>query len=616
MMSLAQKIVQKGLRRPRIAPSLRRVRRSAHWKRLRNGFFPLRWLVRTALWPRRRRVAGIVALSALSSTAAGGAISLMAFFGNLLQGRRLEGLGFLGDRLGNNALTLVLMSGSIFALLLLAAATAYHVSASARAEGRAFQIECLRSVLHAFAAGRIPEAEPTLRGVQRLAVGSARLAGFAVETLLKLAQPLLFLAAAVVLLFVLDARLTLVVLPFALLLAPFLYRVALSLKRSASAYYGDIGEDMRIESSRLVELVDSTSSPGALDEAMIESALGESGTLHRFYDVQDELRLGGNRAALVTSVFRSAFVLFALLLLGYNALRGRLAWGSAIAYVVALGQMMGQLQSLVITSSSLGRFYPDLGRLAEVFEASALVALPAPLPFPDAIRIRAGGDHDPGQREVVLRPGERAAYYQRYPLGRIERALWIAPLEKASDAPPGCWRQARFVSARRRPLGLPLAALLSGEPSAPPAAVAAAKALLARFGLESAAAALPDGLFTRITPELWEQLGDGLRAALRLAPLRGGPPGAVFVEADVLAGVEPRQADRLLELLSAHLVLVCLRRPGLPPVPVSSGLLCEGDEVTAVGDARWLQDAAPRWRPASGPRPTSAAETDLDAYDF
>lgn len=608
---------------PSSSPGLR-----AHTSRVSNYFKRMHWFVGDALASRKRELFIIAGITIASASAQAGTLGLLAYFINRIQHRGDSELPLLGTVIGNNAPTLTLMTLSIFGLSLFAAISAYRSAARIRRIARSHHEFSLRRILVAYGDADLSRARQGATNhadLQRLALVGSRMMGMAIEGLLRLIQPLFYCVAATIVLLSLDAGLTLMIAPFTLAMLPFLYMLGRSLKESAQSFYGSATREMALETQRLVQFVGSTNVHPSFQRAQVEAVIRASAPIANYRDVHDQIMLANNRAQLITSAFRSFFIAFALILLGYNALHNLLAWGSAIAYIVALGQLMNQLQQGATTASMVNRFYPQIALYANTLALFNRLEASAPRPQSGAIssfHFRTGEQAGARTTGEEIHPGNRVLLFTPHRLDRVALPSLLSLLREGSTLSQDSLSAIPFVAASFNPVAATCPANLLPEPATRAALWRSLeKQLEAHPEARSEFATLPVDESDDRNEGFWDSLTSSEKALLRIAPLIDSPPSVVLLDAALLEHCARAARNLLLALLSRHTLICCTSSKASFPDWVDHFAVADETKILGAGDRAWGAGNLKNLASAASSRasetvPTVDPESDLADQSF
>lgn len=274
---------------------------------------------------------------------------------------------------------------------------------------------------------------------------NARGCGRAVQTLLSTAYPLIITVYMVAFLAYLNVEVTLLMLFVFLLFAHAYYRLNVSVVHNESRMkfqQDEFRREIRALVSKLLPLNRIHSSVAD----RIDAAYAQP-EVQGMFDRVKQRRVALARADLIGNVSVALALAFALVWLGQLALRGEIAWGLLVVYVIALRVAVGGARSVMVAATTLARWYPYVREFHHLVDRGGKAVVPGdrePIEIPVRNQ-QACGDLD----DVMLRPGDRVGVVSPVELTRftifhfLDELLGLAGVQRQRLA-----QEADFVPAR------------------------------------------------------------------------------------------------------------------------------------------------------------------------
>jgi hypothetical protein len=307
-------------------------------------------------------------------------------------------------------------------------------------------------------------------------------------------------------------------------------------------------------------------------------------------DTYDQIRLTKRRSVLITSLFRGFLLCLMLVVLGSFSVRGTYSWGELLVYVLALWQLVNQVQGLTSSLMSFNRFQPPLVSYYAVQDALVQeTADPQAARVDEPLVIHSLGriEGDAGRLEVTR--GDRVVFLAEAFLIRTEFADILAPLLAACPKQKRALRAASFCYGADACPNLSLSATVLGSENPSADERAHLEARLAELGLAQELAELPDGSSTFLSEETWGRVSRKLRVALRILSLAESPSEVLFLEWGLVGSVEKDFATQLLNLLDDRIVFLVSQDGRIECEWARGFVVSENEKVAGVGDARWWE---------------------------
>ncbi|NNF43092.1 MAG: ABC transporter ATP-binding protein [Phycisphaerales bacterium] len=394
-------------------------------------------------------------------------------------------------------------------------------------------------------------------------------------------------------LFMLDTRLTLVVIGvLALALAP-LAVVNVRLVKAARAYE-DTARGQSSVLRRTLDLAAAQSLPGSPTPPWIDAYLDHP-LRHRAFNALRQILLARRRVGLVQNLLFGAVIATALVLYIASGRGERDGWGPLLAYLIAFRIAAGHLTTTLTLLTGFNRFHAKLARLAEFLRAAdapvvETAADPAAatdrsprLRVVDTPLPGSAADHrlEPGTVTYLLTPRRLTAYAlpmlcRRMTRGRRAGARLLSSLAFTGDL----WR----------PPAMPLSHLMTGEANPGPERRERLRETLAAWGLAELVSSLPGGLDTVMGEEELRGLPPDAAAALALIPGFLADASVLFVSWSGLNGMSaPARNDAIERLRRDAAVVLAGSRPHAPVPAVASAVVVAADDgVSGIGPPAWF----------------------------
>jgi ABC-type multidrug transport system fused ATPase/permease subunit len=566
----------------------------------------------------RLRVVAVIAMSFIGASAQAGTIAALNFFVKGIESEVPKVAPYFGFPIQNDMRTLVLLAGVVLSLQLLNALAMYYVAITSRAIGRTFQMRSTERIFEAFS--RSSYVQPQLADA-RSELGSSvsrcpRILGMVIERMIGVLQAACYVIGFLVVMFQISVEISLLTLPVFLVVLPFLYRLSAQTQKAGKSFYGPVRKEATRHARQQLRASDQTNVHPELYGAIQRQQYRNDEGVQKYLDVYDQLRLAQGRSVLITSLFRGFLLFLILAVLGSFSVRGSYSWAELLVYVLALWQLVNQVQGMTATLVNLNRFQPVLVSYYAVQDALTGKATDPPearLDGPLVIRSPGRLEGDGGRLEVA--PGDPVVYLTEASLNRTEFASVLAPLLAACQGQKRVLRAASFSSGADTSPLVPLSAMVLGSETPSADERARLEARLADLGLAQELASLPDGSATFLSEEAWAAMSQELRVALRTLSLAESPSEILFLDWGLVGSVEKDYAARLLTLLEDRIVLLVSRDGRIECEWARGFVVSEDQKIVGVGDARWWGTIAEyrRQRVPSGRTPVGVeAERDDD----
>ncbi len=592
-------------------------RRRQYWVKIRNFLSNYVWLVKDGVEGRKKEVIAIALAILVGVLAQGGTVAFLAFFVNIIQSQKKTGFSFLDNKAGNNLATLLFMSGVLFALLLLNAVSSYYVAVKSRALARAFHTKCSSRVLRLFNRLRVVDAalfDYSPQRVKKLAIRNSMLMGKSIEMFLQTAHPVFSLICVLAVVLKLNLKLSLIVFPFFVFVLPFLYKLSADIQRDSKTFYEASIKNMANRIRGVLAFLNATNVDAPDRERGIDRLFLGVNDVRNYYDNFDKVHLADNKAVFITSTFKSFFLVLVLIVSGYGALHNSLSWGLILAYIMAMQSVVNNLQSLSGNLSNMNRFYPFISSYIDFCNCTKGLVGKIPekrAPAAREITIKARPSPSAGQGVVTLKPGDRALYFNKHCLSRVNFHYVISPLIPSSSLPEDAWILSDFVSHADKYFPGTLYSNVAGEEVDGQKAEAVAR-LLKDMNLSDELNSLPDGLHTVITDVLWEGFSDSLKLAVKTLPLVFSGGAIVFIESEAVKMADHRTVLKLWEMLADRFVFITAHHYGHggEPFDVKTIIVSDDHGIVGIGDREWFDTVKARFSERQAKKTISRPDDD------
>jgi len=476
--------------------------------------------------------------------------------------------------LANTTLTLGIFGATLVLIMVTGAACVFIASKQTRSLARDFQKRCARRILGALASPTVVDYDRLQlqeSSLQTLMVRDCTHLGKVMEMLINSAEPLARLLVCALILLYLDPVLTLTITPLFLLLVPLLYNLTTLIQRDAREYFERALSRM---ASQVRSLVMMSNQQNVLKREGHSEWLDEfycnDSAITAYYNEYDNIQLARQKMRLGISLLNSVFLLSTLLVSGYLAVRHGYSWGAAIAYILAMAQVLNAVKTISGNLTSICMFYPAVERYRSFLDVHArgeneTPHAPTDRPLSE-IQFTSRAAIAESDASIVLRRGQPVYYWHPRRLSQMNLFHIIKPLQEAACIPEmRFWRtETMFICHARTPRLGALGLLMTGRLSCtepPPKLIWA----LEELDLLDEFRRLPDGLETEVTAELWNSFSAEMKTAILLLPAIFDWRQLVLVDLLLLRQVRPGRMARYLDLLRDKLTLIVTSQP--PPFP-------------------------------------------------
>jgi len=576
-------------------------------------------LVRDGTAEGKLRVVSVTGMSLLGASAQAGTIVALNFFVKGIESDLPTVVPYLGFPIQSDVRTLVALVAVVLGLQMVSASASYYVAITSRAIARAFHLKSGAQTIEAFS--RIPYLRPGLtnaRGDLRAAIiRYPRILGMALEQMVGTLQAACYIGGFLVVLLKISLEVSLITLPVFILVLPFLYRLSTQTQKAAKAYFGDAKQHVGRFVQAQVQASDQINVHPAFYAATRKQQFHDSEAVRDYLDTYDQVRLSQQRSVLITSLFRGFLLCLILAVLGTFSVRGSYSWGELLVYVLALWQLVNQVQGMTAGLVSLNRLQPRIANYytvrAMLDEKTATDPAAARLEGPLVIHSQGLLEGDAGRLEATR--GDRILYLTDAAPSRMKFADVLAPLLAACREQKRVLRAASFCSGADTCPKLQLSAMVLGSETPSAEQRANLEARIADLGLAQELASLPDGSTSFLSEETWSAISPKLRVALRILSLAESSSEVLFLDWGLIGSVEKDFAARLLGILDDRIVLLVSRDGRIECEWAEGFVVSENEKIVGIGGAGWWETILPYRQQRVPRREYGGPEDDRDDED-
>ncbi|MFC1634591.1 hypothetical protein ACFL5Z_07085 [Planctomycetota bacterium] len=538
----------------------------------------------------------ITAVSMGGAFCQGSAIAFLAFFINVMQSKTKTGISYIDKFIGNNVSSLFLMCGILFLLIFFSAMATYYSAIKSRSLARKYHAKCSTRILKHLSRLRFVDLNFNYSQgyIHRMLVRNSMLMGRSIEGMIQSIQPFLNLIVTLLVIFKFSRMLTLTVIPLFLILLPFLYRLSGDIQKGSRRFYENSIHDMTKRLRKFLGFIAHTNISHRCEAFNMEKLYVRNPQIRAYYDDFDKMLLANDRAIFITATFKSFFLIFVLLMLGYNALYNSLAWGIIIAYIVALQRLINYLQALAGHFSNLSRFYPLISDYIDFHEASSQ---PSKYQIesgriPERIVLSNPAILEGGDKELTLKAGDKAIYYNPHNLNRFNFLRVLSPLIKSSSIPERYWYRSCFVSVLCEYFPDSIYANIIGG-DIDQEKIGQLKETLNHLDLLDEVESLPDGIMTEMTDEIWETLSDELKLGIKILPLLYSDDPIVFLDVKMIQNGDNILFQKLLAFFSDRLLFLTTKNSNVDQPYAEKIIVSNENEIVGIGNIDWFDRIKP-----------------------
>lgn len=494
----------------------------------------------------------VIAFGFLGAAAQIGAIAALLGFLRLMgQTKDGEPVTWHGFHLSQGLQGLMMASGVLALMLIVAAIANYLAVRRARAIGRACAEKAVIELL-----GLIDQADRLPAGIRsgdlrNMGVRGSRLTGISVENFIKLIHPIIQIVVLVGAMFVLDAWATTLFLPALLVPVPVIWKFNRSVRESARLFYESAAPGFGRAVGQAIDSMLSARLGGTLlKDATIEN-YNRQPAVSNFFHRYDDLHLTAGRSVLITSLFRPLMMVYVLLILGIRVGENALTWPDAMAFLLVLVQMTMRVEGVVAQVSVLSRLHtqiePFIQLDAHVKSENAQSGTRAARTHPDSIQIQFEG------ATARCEPGHRLQIYTGRPVHRLDLFKVFDKLAPVVVSGMQAFYDSAYVGRKHQPLSQLGLYALTNEHHPGDDVIALIEQSASVLGVLEEIRRVYNRI---LTPEDWAVLSSGACVLLQLGPILCQPHRPLLIDLAVLTQLDRLQAQSLLEQLATRIVVI------------------------------------------------------------
>jgi ABC-type multidrug transport system fused ATPase/permease subunit len=514
-----------------------------------------------------------------------GALALLLYYASMME--RATPIDLLGFSLSPRSESVFYIAIAVALLLLVCGALAvYHGNHLINVLAMRFAAHYSRKLL--CASGGRPAQNPNpsrekFHPSVKYGVTNITLLTRGVKPVLQVSNPLTTLIYSVVILFYLNAGVTLLVLLAALISLLFQYKVnfrsvqnekALLESRRAgnkwlSGLFADLVLTPRIYPSRAAWI----------DHQYRHSALNDY--LQRYY----QRIIAQPRSALVGDLLLAALLFLVVGYMGSQALADEIGWTRFLAYLLFARISLLAFRGLLVSMTGFARYYPHVRR---VFEFCRSLKAPACMDAAPLVVVARGKDKIGDRKRIKVNPGEPVCIISSVPLTRFNLYAFVdviagRNIEENNLLCAGTACISRGLSAMP---GGSMNELMAIPGDASPDAVAARYSLI---GLEYRPG-MTDG-DRLLSDAAWETFSRQTRACILLEQAKDANARLVLADAALLAKCGAAYLQQWTEAVSGKWIGIVSDDVHLArEVDCAFVLLMASDRSVSVATARWCLD--------------------------
>ncbi|MDD5218575.1 MAG: hypothetical protein PHN49_04020 [Candidatus Omnitrophica bacterium] len=571
-------------------------------EKIKRFFEAQAWLIREGLSRKGFLFFAIVTGATVSAFAQGATIAYLAFFVNVVQGKRSTGVDWIDHSLQANGLWgFAVLCLVFFLLLFVSAVTDYFAVYANRKLARSYHRRCAMRVLEwierlkVIDPANFPFDKYTLK---LMATRNSLMMGKNLELIALVFQPLIRFCVVMAILVSIDVKLTAILVPFSLIVLPFLYRLSEGVQSNAKFFYGETSFAMSAEILNGLQYLASANVGFANQKKDIRQWYAGNKAITRYYDCFDNVLLANERSELVVSIFRAFFLIVLLMILGYRAIHQVHSWGFLVAYIAAMQQLTNHIKHFAALLSTGMRFYPLVRQYIGFCEHTQKLidqGLPAKgdaacrlSPEIESVEIKSRQLFPGGRDTLALVKGRPLYFYHdEFDLNRICFYEYLRPLIKGSKVPRNFWLNAGFVSALSLLPTIPLKDVLMPY-GAGTTQETVWNSLVAELDLDKEISALLQGAHEFMDSELWHALSHELRALIQIFPLVISCHNVAFIDWEILRHCRPAEVSTLLKKFEDRFLLLVISQ-SLPAADTEEILIAKEQKVAGAGTVQWFK---------------------------
>lgn len=578
------------------------------------------WVLRDHIPSNKHKLISILVLSVVGALAQGVSIAFIAFAVNYMENQTLTGIPVLDRILGSQMTLILIFAICLLALVLTGAKAAYAAMVKARALARSYHLKCAKrclSILSRYTVIDHPGLPQNEGEFRRLLLRDSIHLGNSMEIMLKMLEPFLRSAVAIVILFWINWQLSIITVPLFVVFVPGIYGVTSSIQRDSNRFFEATLVGMFKNVSSIVGAANVQNLQYASGKHIsIEEMYEANPAVQEYFDQYDRIQLANGRVQLTVAGLSSVLIVWVLLAGGYFATVSLLSWGLVLAYLMAVTQVLASIRMIMSFITSLSIFYPAVYRYQNLCESA-----PRDDSGPSSDRILTFSSHPitiksdevlpGGKGSVELIPGKPRFYLNDYSVNRFTLKDVLEPL--AVSASLDCSELARqtcFIGPKAiLPPGSIRRTLIGDDPNGE-----REKEIwryLDLMGLHGEIQELDAGLDTMVDPALWQGLSYSLKMALVVMPVLFDIRQIILLDMWVMHWAEEKPKKAMLELLKEKILLLVANGLSIPITLADSVIIVQNGRISGIGSLQWFEKIKPDVKNIG--QPAVAADSDTMA---
>lgn len=583
-------------RRPARTPS-RAVREG---RSLRPYLQVVRTLVRDSLWRFKLSSLFVLLTGNLALALQGAALVVLLRYASLLEEDAT--VGYLGRNweARTSAELLWLFAAAVALLFGLSALLTYISRTGALGLRHRYEIFCSTRALELL--GLVPRVTPAEgqivaddRTIMKLARRDARYCGRALVSLINAIVPAVTLMAVIAGLFLLELRLTLVLVAVMAVSAGFLYRVNRKGSRAGRSMEATATGAAR-EYKRTVGWLRGSAFPKPDDPDWLATSLTEHKKVQRHFRAYAQWLRSTENARLVSNLVAAASFVAILGVFGSQILSTGKGFGVMAVYLVALQRGMVSFRNVNQQVSGINRLYPQIKRyLAFVDTSEALLGM-SKAERPGFFRLEVTQPAlDETTTAVDLDSPARIGVLAPISVNRYSLSLLVDSLFGGSDTP-----SARYV-LRSSAFATPGYEPLAGQSFRTSVGIPAGwtrnelrRALASLAFTDADTESLP-ALDRSCSEDQWRLVPDGVRFALGVLSAERSTADWIFLDERGLLPLSEEQRIAILDHVMARFAVIVYHHRKPRPGNYGEGLIAvvDGQTLIGLGDVQWFRSHRP-----------------------
>ena len=550
------------------------------------------WLSKDAFLGKMYRVTMVGVLSFLGAIAVSSTLVLLSIYIQKLEVGEAWIVPGVGWNLGAELSSLWVVAIIVLVLQIFSAITAYFCAVQSRAIARSYQYRAGSRMLQLIAGWHPIPGQTTFnkKYLGRTIKGDPRLMAKAAESMMGSVQLIFYAFAYIGILFFLDVRATIYVLPLFLVSAPVLYFLGGRAQQASTEYYGRAREGIAGAIKQHIAIGEEWGVTPDLRKNEIAESYYTDQRIKEYWDYYDRRQLTSQRSALVTSLLRPLMIVVILIILGSAAIESTDSWGSILIYILALAQLGRSFTSLAAVVASMTDSYPRIRFYRSIyFPLVQLSGKQYTSTEVSSIDMKLPGSKKYGGVDcLTLRPGKPTLFSINISPARLSLGLVTESLVAATEVDPLVWYTGSFIFSGQACPILPLQDILTGSKTPSDQVTKEVEEFITNADLKNEIEGLPQGRDTVLTQSVWATLSPNLKVAVYVLGLSNTPGSVALVEWDIFEDIDAAYADKLIAILDQKIVLfVSSSNPHGEEVAAEQVIWAINGDVLGMGDHHW-----------------------------